>query len=204
MRRRIAGFTLIELLVAMAIVAIIGALAFTGLTRVIRQQEIARERTERWREIQLAVRVLAQDLAQIHPRPVRNDLGEGYQPSVLATPNAAFALEFSRGGWANPAGFRRGSVMRVAYDFEEDKLVRYHWPVVDRLLSTPPLRHEILHGVTNVEVRFLDSSGEWHVEWPPLDVQDARRLVLRPRAVEFTIEIEGFGRVWRLVETSAG
>ena len=204
MSRRNAGFTLVELLVAMAIVAVIGALAFTGLTRVIGQQEIARERSERWREIQLAVRVFAQDLAQIHPRPVRNEIGEGYQPSVLATPNAPFALEFSRGGWANPAGFRRGSVMRVAYDFEDDKLVRYHWPVVDRLLSTPPLRQELLAGVANVEIRFLDASGEWHVEWPPLEVQDARRLVLRPRAIEFSIEIEGYGRIWRLVETTAG
>ena len=202
--RRAAGFTLIELLVAMAIVAIIGALALTGLTRVIRQQEIAHDRSDRWREIQLAVRLIAQDLAQIHPRPVRDDYGESYQPSVLATPNAPYALEFSRGGWANPAGFRRGTVMRVAYDLEEDLLVRYHWPVLDRLLSTPPLRHELLDGVSNVEIRFLDSSGEWHVEWPPLDVQGPRRMVLRPRAVEVAIEVEGFGRIWRLVETSAG
>lgn len=202
--RKSSGFTLIELLVAMAIVAIIGAMAFTGLTQVLRQQDIARERSERWREIQLAVRLVAQDLAQIHPRPVRGEAGDGYQPAVLASPNALFALELTRGGWANPAGFRRGTLMRVAYDFEEDTLVRYYWPVLDRLLSTQPLRHELLDGVENVEVRFLDSSGEWHVEWPPLEVQDARRLVLRPRAVEITMEIEGFGRIWRLVETSTG
>lgn len=202
--RKAAGFTLIELLIAMAIVAIIGAIALTGLSQVIRQHEIARERSERWRDVQLAVRVIAQDLAQIHPRPVRDESGETYQPAVLASPNALFALELSRGGWANPAGFRRGSVMRVAYDLEDETLVRYHWPVLDRMLSTPPLRHELLDGITNVEIRFLDSAGEWHVEWPPLDVQDARRFVLRPRAIELALEINGFGRVWRVVETSAG
>jgi general secretion pathway protein J len=200
--RRSAGFTLIELLIAMAIVAIIGAIGLTGLRQVILQQEIARERSERWRNVQLAVRMIAQDLAQVHPRPVRDELGSSYQPTVLASPNAQFALEMTRGGWANPAGFRRGTVMRVAYDFEQDTLVRYHWPVLDRLLSTPPLRHELLQGVTNVEIRFLDAAGEWHVEWPPLDVQDARRLILRPRAIEIALELEEFGRVWRLVETN--
>lgn len=200
--RRAAGFTLVELLVAMAIVAIIGAMALGGLRQVINQQEIARERSERWREVQLAMRMVAQDLAQIHPRPIRDEYGSSYQPAVLASENVPFPFELTRGGWANPGGFRRGTVMRVAYDLEEDTLVRYHWPVLDRLISTPPLRHEILHGVTSIEIRFLDSAGTWHVDWPPLEVQDARRFILRPRAIEFAVELEGVGRVWRLVETN--
>ena len=61
-RSAVRGFTLVELLVAMAIVAIIGVMALTGLTEVIRQQEIAQERSSRWREIQLAMRLVVQDL----------------------------------------------------------------------------------------------------------------------------------------------
>jgi general secretion pathway protein J len=121
---------------------------------------------------------------------------------MLADPSAQFALEFSRGGWANPAGLARGTVLRVAYDWEEDKLVRWHWSVMDRTLSTPPVRTEILEGVTNVEVRFLDTGGEWHLEWPPVDRRGPQSLTERPRAVEFAIELEDFGRVFRLVETS--
>ncbi|MFS8609437.1 MAG: type II secretion system minor pseudopilin GspJ [Gammaproteobacteria bacterium] len=200
--KRNAGFTLIELLVAMAIVAIIGVIALTGLNQVIEQREIARERAERWRELQLAFRVVVQDLAQIHPRPMRDEIAASYQPSVLASPTAQFALELSRGGWANPAGLPRGTVARIAYDFEEDTLVRYSWPVFDRTLATPPLRNEILHGVQNVEIRFLDAAGQWHLEWPPLDFEGPERLVMRPKAIEFTVEVEGFGRLWRLVETS--
>lgn len=199
---RARGFTLIELLVAMAIVAVIGVMALTGLTEVIRQQEIARERSERWREVQLALRIIAQDLAQVHPRPTREELGESYQPSVLANPNAQFALELSRGGWTNPAGFARGTVLRVAYDWEEDLLVRFYWPVMDRTLATPPLRNELLTGVENVEIRFLDARGQWHLEWPPLGIGGPQQFVLRPRAIEFALELDGFGRVWRLVETS--
>ena len=196
------GFTLIELLVAIAILAIIGVIALVGLNRIIDQQALARESAERWQEIQLAMRLVTQDLAQLHPRATREELGETYQPSLLADPSAQFALEFSRGGWANPAGLPRGTVLRVAYNWEDDKLVRWHWAVMDRTLSTPPVRAEILDGVTNVEVRFLDRGGEWHLEWPPLDRRGPQSLISEPRAVEFAVELTDLGRVYRLVETS--
>jgi general secretion pathway protein J len=202
MRRGVHGFTLIELLVAIAILAIIGVMALVGLNRVIDQQTAAREHTLRWQEIQLAMRLVTQDLAQLHPRATREELGESYQPSLLADPSAQFALEFSRGGWANPAGLPRGTVLRVAYDWEDDTLVRWHWAVMDRTLSTPPVRTELLDGVTNVEVRFLDTAGEWHLEWPPLDRRGPQSLISQPRAVEFTLELMDLGRVFRLVETS--
>jgi general secretion pathway protein J len=202
MRRSSRGFTLIELLVAVAIVAIIGVIAFVGLSRVVNQQALARERADRWQHIQFAMRLIAQDLAQLQPRATRAELGEAYMPSLLADPSAQFAVEFSRGGWANPAGLPRGTVLRVAYDFEGDKLVRWHWGVMDRTLSTPPVRTELLDHVENVEVRFLDTAGEWHVDWPPLTVQGPQRLIARPRAIEFALELEDFGRVWRLVETT--
>jgi general secretion pathway protein J len=196
------GFTLVELLVAVAIVAVIGVMAFAGLNRVVNQQTLARERTERWQAIQLAMRLVAQDLSQMHPRATREELGEAYAPSLLADPSAQFALEFSRGGWANPAGLPRGTVLRVAYDWQEDKLVRWHWAAMDRTLATPPVRTELLEGVSNVEIRFLDTGGQWHLDWPPLDRRGPQSLVTRPRAVEFSIELEDYGRVSRLVETS--
>ncbi|HUO68158.1 MAG TPA: type II secretion system minor pseudopilin GspJ [Gammaproteobacteria bacterium] len=200
--RRQHGFTLIELLVAMAIVAIIGVMAMTGLSEVIHQQTLARDRTARWQAIQLAMRVIVQDLAQLQPRATRDELGEAYVPSLLADPNGQFALEFSRGGWANPGGFPRGTVLRVAYNFEGDKLVRYHWPVMDRTTGTPPVRTEMLDQVMDIEVRFLDGTGMWQLDWPPVGMTGADRLISRPRAVEFSIELKDFGRLTRLVETT--
>ncbi len=200
--RRERGFTLIELLVAMAIVAIIGVMAWGGLSQVINQQTLARERSERWQAIQFAMRVVVQDLAQIQPRATRDETGEGYMPAVLAGPNAQFPVEFSRGGWANPSGFPRGTVLRVAYLAEEDKLYRIHWPVMDRTLSTPPVRQELLDGVDDVGVRFLDSTGQWHTDWPPLEMGGPQRFVARPRAIEFALDLKDFGRVWRVVEVS--
>jgi general secretion pathway protein J len=200
--RRPHGFTLIELLVAMAIVAVIGVMAMTGLSEVIHQQTLARERAARWQAIQLAMRVIVQDLAQLQPRPTRDELGEAFIPSLLADPSGQFALEFSRGGWANPGGFPRGNVLRVAYNFEDDKLVRYHWPVMDRTTATPPVRTELLDGVSDIEVRYLDGSNMWQLDWPPVGMAGAQRLIERPRAVEFAIVLKDFGRVSRLVETT--
>jgi general secretion pathway protein J len=200
--KRARGFTLIELLVAIAIVAVIGAIALGGLSVVLDQQNLAREKAERWREIQFAMRMLVQDLAQLHPRQTRDEFGEIYVPSLLADPNAQFALELSRGGWSNPAGLPRGTVARVAYDWEDDVLVRFHWPVMDRTLATVPVRTELLEGVENIEVQFLDAGGEWHLEWPPLQQAGPDRNTLRPRAIEFSIELVDYGRVSRMIETS--
>lgn len=188
----------------MTIVAIIGAMAFGGINIVMDQHEIARERSQRWRDIQLAMRLVVQDLAQLHPRPMREEFGEGHLPSLLSTGSSQFALEFSRGGWPNPAGFPRGTVARVAYDWEDDVLVRYHWPVMDRTPDVLPARTELLEGVIAVETRFLDRSGNWQTQWPTLDSGNAspQQNINRPRAVEFLIELEDFGRVWRIVETS--
>lgn len=199
------GFTLIELLVAMAIVAVIGVMALGGLNTVIQQQTVAEERAERWREIQFAMRIIAQDLAQIHPRPTREEMGEAYRESVLVGPNGLYALELSRGGWANPVNFPRGTVLRAAYDWEEEDnlLVRFHWPVMDRTLATIPVRTELLTGVEDIAVRLLDRSNEWHDgEWPPLNMGGSPdALVTRPRAVEFRLILEDYGEVWRIVET---
>jgi len=215
LRVRSRGFTLVELLVAMAIVAVIGIMALTGLTTIIRQRDIAEERTQRWQQIQLAMRLIEQDLSQVQPRLTRDELGEAYQPSLVANPNAQFALEFSRGGWANPGGFARGTVLRIAYNVEEQQettngrrvthnvLVRMHWPVMDRTLATVPVKTNLLDKVENIEVRFLDAGGEWQTEWPPLQMQGPQRFVIRPRAIEFVVELEDFGRISRMVEVGS-
>jgi type II secretion system protein J len=72
---------------------------------------------------------------------------------------------------------------------------------MDRTLDTPPVRTELLADVEDIELRFLDQAGSWHLEWPPLEMQGPERLVARPRAVEFTVELADFGRIWRTVET---
>ena len=196
------GFTLVELLVAMAIVAVIGVIALSGLSTVLQQQYIAEERAQRWRDIQFAMHVITQDLAQLHPRAARDESGETWKASFLVGVTEQFAVELSRGGWSNPAGLPRGHVLRVAYDWEGNgnTLVRYHWPAMDRTLTTPPVRTELLTGVDDVQIRLLDRDGQWRVEWPPLDMPAPDSLVTPPRLVEFNLFLEDFGHLWRTVE----
>jgi general secretion pathway protein J len=194
------GFTLIELLISLAIVAVIGVIALTGIRTVINQQEIASERAERWQEIQFAMRVIVQDLSQVHPRITRDEQGFGIRSSFLSDPTHQFDLEFSRGGWTNPAGFPRGTVLRVAYDIEDDMLVRFYWPVTDRTLSTPPVRNELLTGIREMEVLYFDDNGAEWLDWPPLDSALQVSPTDRPKAVRFGVELEDLGPIWRLVE----
>ena len=113
---RSRGFTLIELLVAMAIVAIIGVMA---LARAHGGHQAADRRArarQRWQAIQLAMRLVVQDLAQFSrvrraTRPAKSISRACSRARMRSSP-----LEFSRGGWANPGGFARGTVLRVAYN----------------------------------------------------------------------------------------
>ena len=196
------GFTLVELLVAMAILAVVGVIGLSGLSTVLLQQAIADERAQRWRDIQFAMRVISQDLAQVHPRTARDESGETWRPSFLVGATEQFAVELSRGGWANPAGLPRGHVLRVAYDWEENgnTLVRFHWPAMDRTLTTTPVRTELLTGVDDMQIRLLDRNGQWRAEWPPLDMPAPDSLVVPPRLVEFNLFLEDFGHLWRTVE----
>lgn len=202
--RRARGFTLIEVIVAVAIVAIIGVIGLTGLNRVIGQQEIAAVRAERWREIQLAVRMIVQDLSQAHPRVSRDETGSAVLESFLADPTHQYGLEFSRGGWSNPTGFNRGTVLRVAYDLEDDTLVRFYWPVTDRTLSTPPGRNEILEGVLEMQLVYIDNNGDEWPDWPPIiNGQVAAGPTERPRAVRIMLDIDGLGPIWRIIEVGS-
>ena len=198
--RRPAGFTLIELLIAIAIVAVIGVMALGGLNIIIQQQEVAQEQADRWGKIQFAMRLITQDMAQIHPRPIRIGQGEDLGPAVSADARSSYPVEFSRGGWSNPAALTRGTVQRVAYELEDDTLYRIHWAVVDRTLSSVPVRNELLDGLEQLEIRFFSQSGQWQTEWPPLGTSPEAGLTLRPRAVEVALYLEDLGKVWRLVE----
>lgn len=156
--RRSAGFTLIEVIIVAGIFAVFGALAFGSLNRLLQQDEILRDSAGRLQELQFAVRYLAMDLSQAQPRPVRDLVGEGRVGAMVSGANGEFPLEFTRGGWSNTIGARRPTLQRVAYLIDEDRLVRLYWPVLDRTLSSQPIRIELLEGVEQLNIRFMDSS----------------------------------------------
>jgi general secretion pathway protein J len=193
------GFTLVELLVAMTIFAVISVMALGGLNTVARQQELAREDMQALNQLQRAMRDLVWDLSQLQPRSVRDELGQGTEPPLLADGRVDYLLRLTRGGWRNPAGFPRGTLQRVQYRIEDSVLIREYWPVLDHPLGMEPRSVELLDGVIDLRIFYLDGNDQWQEQWPPLSAINAA-VVPRPRAVRLEFELEGWGEIQRLVE----
>jgi general secretion pathway protein J len=187
-----------EVLVAVAIFAVMGVMAYGGLQAVIKQREIANDNAERLRNVQFAVRQITRDLQQAQPRPVRDELGDGYRSALLADERARFDLELTRGGWSNPLGQPRAAIQRVAWRLDNGRLLRAHWFVPDHTLAEEPVEREVLDGVREMAFRFLGGSREWTDSWPP-ELSGADPGLL-PLAVEVTLELEDWGEIRRLVE----
>lgn len=197
---REGGFTLLELLVAIAIFAVVGTLALSGYTELQRQSEHAEQRLARVREVQRAVQTLAQDLGQLEPRPIREPLGDARLPAVLAGESVEYALQFTRSGWSNTAGLSRPSLQRVGYRLDQDGLWRDHWPVLDRTLTVEPTRRKLLGSVRYIRFRFMSTSREWVERWPASEAGAASDGRERPAAIEFTIDLEDWGSLRRVIE----
>ncbi|MGB5103072.1 MAG: type II secretion system minor pseudopilin GspJ [Steroidobacteraceae bacterium] len=199
------GFTLMELLVSIAIFSIVGALALSGYTELQRQSEYFEQRMERVRAVQRAVQTLAQDLAQVEPRPVREPLGDTRLPALAAGDSVEYIMQFTRAGWSNTAGLPRPTLQRVGYRLDQDGLWRDHWVVLDRTLTLEPTRRLLLGKVLSVSFRFLDANREWVDRWPAQDAAtpgNAGNERVRPAAIEVTLDLEDWGEVKRLVEVA--
>lgn len=202
--KRPRGFTLIELLVASAIFAVVATLAYGGLIAVIQQYDGTRTAQQRLQEIRRAVTLLERDLFQVADRPVREAYQGDTQPALRGGTNEMLPIEFTRSGWRNPANLPRATLQRVAWQRDGDTLYRLHWQMLDPAQDGEPVRLEVLDQVERFMVRFLDETGQWHEQWPPIDIQMATGEQLAgaplPVAIEFVIEIEDAGRIRRLVE----
>lgn len=200
--RHSRGFTLIEVLVALAIFAILAALAYGTLNETLANAELLSARLDRLQAVQRTMRVLSEDLIQLAPRPVRDELGDQYGAALQTSFDSGYALELTRGGWRNPMALPRGTLQRAAYRIEEDQLVRYHWNVLDRTLSNEILGVTLLDGVESVVFRFMRDNGEWTDQWPPQGTSGAAGLRQRPRAVEIVLTLQPEGTLTRLIEVS--
>jgi general secretion pathway protein J len=200
--RKIQGFTLIELLAAMAIFSLLAVAMYGGVQWVILEREIIIERQTELHDLQRSVAYLNDDFGQLQPRAVRDSLGRDSSPALSANPGTDFIVELSHDGWRNPAGATRGTLQRVQYRLEENMLVREYWPVMDRVLGMEGRIQELLDGVDEFEIEYMDSGGDWQPNWPPLSTAEAETGGVNslPMAVRYRLETRAFGEIIRLVE----
>lgn len=196
---RSSGFTLIELLVALAIFALMATLAFGGLGEAVTQSERLDVSRQRWAALQRAVRVLENDFAQLRARPVRDILGQSYEPALDASGDRSLSL--TRGGWLNPALLPRAELQRVRYRLIDGRLVREYWPVLDRIGATDPVGEVLVADVLEFRLEFLPQGASgvraWTDFWPlPGDPS----FEMLPAGVRVTLTVSGIDPIVRLIE----
>ena len=200
--RQSRGFTLIEILVAVAIFAVLSALSYGALSQIITSSEVLSARMERIQSIQRTMRTISQDFLQLSPRPVRDELGDGFGAALRTDFQSGFAVELTRAGWSNPMALPRGTLQRAAYRLEENELIRYHWRVLDRTFNNELIAVSLLEDVESIAFLFMQENGEWTEQWPPQGRQGPLGLRLRPRAVQVVLTLVDEGELTRLIEVA--
>jgi general secretion pathway protein J len=201
-RRASAGFTLLEILIAVAIFTIVGTLAMGGYNELVRQSEMLEASAKRNRAVQAAVLRMAQDFSMLEPRPVREPLGGTMQPALRADSRTEELADLTHSGWSNPAGMPRPTLQRVSYRLENDKLRREYYVVLDRPQSAEPVSTVLIDRVRGVGLRFMGKDNAWHDQWPPLGYSAPDIARARPIAIEFTLDLEDWGKIVRVVEVA--
>ena len=199
---KISGFTLIELLVSITIFAILSAFSYAILNQSIISSFILDEKNERLQNIQRSIKLIEQDFIQIAPRPIRSELGQGYNGAITTSPTSGFALELTRSGWGNPLGLSRSNLQRVAYQMENDKLIRIHWNVLDRTLSNQFQKDILIDEIESILFTFLNENGEWIQQWPPLSEDKFLSITKRPLGIAVVINFVQEGEIRRIFEVS--
>jgi general secretion pathway protein J len=195
-----SGFTLLELLISSIIFAIMAIMAYGGLDNVIQNSKSSQQALKRLQQVQRSVAVLDRDFSQIVQRSIRDEYGVT-QPYLFAGKNIDDLVEFTRGGRVNPANLLRSSLLRVAYRFDDETLVRLQWPQLDRAQGENPKKTTIIDGVEKVTIRFLDEKGEWRAQWPPLNTASTGQQgskPKRPSAIEIVLQLNDWGDIRRL------
>jgi general secretion pathway protein J len=200
--RQCDGFTLIEVVVSLAIFSMLAALSYATFNRIVEGTGQITQQMTRLQQVQRTVALLTNDFAQLAPRPIRDELGGGDRPALLADARNEYLVEFTRGGLVNPLGLQRSTQQRIAYRVDDDKLIRLYWPVLDRTLATEPLDAELIDDVESFRVRYFVPPDRWSEEWPAGGATTGRAAYSRPRAVEFVLELRDWGEIRRVVEVA--
>ena len=196
-----AGFTLLELLIALTVFAVMSAMAYGGLSSVMRARQGVDEKADRLAKVQTALMIISRDIEQTVNRTIRDQYGD--EQKVMASLDYGDnKLEFTRTGWNNPFPNKkrvRSMLQRVAYSLKDEKLKRIYWFDLDRSYDSQPFETVLLDHVKAFDLRFVDQKLEWQTKWPA-DLSPAPL----PRAIEVTIDIDQLGRITQLYPVAAG
>ena len=183
--------TLLELMVVVAIFSIMSAAAYSSLQSSLKTEENFNAAMRELEAVQMSLTLLQRDIMQISPRAVRDIFGDN-EPAVILYDGRE--LTFTRGGNFSSLKLDQTELTRVVYSLQDDQLIRSSWRRLDSIQGERPLRASVLSGVKDLQIRVLDQSNNWRLDWPLSGNANIR-------AVEITLELEEWGEIRRLFAT---
>ena len=188
------GFTLIEIVVALAVFALVGVMASSGLNAILKWQADLEARSDQIKSIQLTLKYLEKDINRAIERTVRDQYGDR-QPAFSSDGESIMSLTYS--GWRNPAGLLRSHLQRVAYEYNEDKeFIRHSWNRLDGAILEDARGVVLLEEVEEFKIEFLNPVNAWVDQWPPINIS-ANDAGL-PRAVSISFDAKPLGKITRI------
>lgn len=187
------GFTLVEVLVAITIFAVMAALAYASLDRLARHDERLRASADDLAQLERTISSMENDLRQTVNRSIRSPDGQ-----LAALRGLPGYIELTRTGASSPLSPDRSNLRRIAWQSEDENLIRLAWPILDQAGFVVPERRPMLDGVQQFQLRYLASGREsggkalpWRNQWLEPEL---------PAAVEFNLELQGIGAIRRVVQ----
>ena len=189
------GFTLVELLIAIVLFSILSVGSYQVLNSVISSHRKLSSHNEKFEGLRRAVNMLTRDLQQVQPRTVINAYGDQENALILESADPS-RLVLSSGGWDNPLMAARGTVARIDFFVEDEVLIKRLWLVLDALDQESHFDMPLLKGVSEFQIRALDSDQRWVSFWP-MEGLPATEL---PRALEVKLVVAELGTITRVLE----
>ncbi|MEZ6031025.1 MAG: type II secretion system minor pseudopilin GspJ [Hyphomonadaceae bacterium] len=182
-----AGFTLVEALVSLFIFALVAGGGVLLLSQTLQAQGRIETAQDELRAIQSARALLAADLAQLAPRPVRED---GHPALAFhGVGGAEPSMSFVRAA-GDPGSSDRITTKLVAVEYsidEQGKLVRSTRDAIDPGAKADSRQRTLVAAPGETRFEFNDGAG-WREDWPP-------SAFGVPRAVAITLTLPRYGKV---------
>ena len=165
------GFTLIEMIVAVTVLVTMSALAAATITAAMRSDEVAQDNQEEMRRLDRTWLTLENDLRHALGYEL-SSYDQTRLPAMLADDSEDYQLTFLRGGNSNRLYAYRSELMRVAYKFDEQELIRFSWADPANPEEDLAQQRLLLRDIEGIDFEFLPASATstedsaWVDAWP--------------------------------------
>ncbi len=200
--RNQAGFTLLEMMVAIGIFAVIAAISYGTLNRFIDNRALVEQKNDELKKLQQVMMLFERDLRYALLRPVRDGFGDVEAALVSGADLELGPGELLRLTSAQPNAAMNNiqRLQRVAWRFNDGKLSRITWRVLDRDQDSTEYERILLDDLSEVVISFWGYNEDEvlgiQADWP-----DTEKM---PDGIEFLVTLNSGRQYRRLLELTTG